>query len=70
MIAHAKSMCIDRSISALRLDCSGDKPKLRAIYERNGFICVDEKDFFIAGNKIPVAFYKYEVLDKSILRES
>ena len=63
MISHAKSMCIDRGISALRLDCSGDRLKLRAIYERNGFICVDEKDFLIADKKFPVAFYRCEVHD-------
>jgi GNAT superfamily N-acetyltransferase len=61
MISHAKSMCMDRGISALRLDCSAVRPKLRAVYERNGFICVEEKDFFIADKKIPVAFYRCEV---------
>jgi len=61
MISHAKSMCINKGISALRLDCSGDRLKLRAIYERNGFICVDEKDFCIADKKFPVAFYRCEV---------
>ena len=63
MIAHAKSMCIDRGISALRLDCSGDRLKLRAIYERNGFICVGEKDFHVGDKKFPVAFYRCEVHD-------
>lgn len=47
MISYAKSMCIDRGISALRLDCSEDRLKLRAIYERNGFVCVEEKDFLL-----------------------
>jgi hypothetical protein len=61
MISHAKSMCIDRGISALRLDCSGDRLKLRAIYERNNFICVDEKDFYISDKKFPVAFYRCEI---------
>jgi N-acetylglutamate synthase-like GNAT family acetyltransferase len=31
MISYAKSMCVDKGISALRLDCSGDRHKLRAI---------------------------------------
>ena len=63
MITHAKSMCMDRGISALRLDCSGDRLKLREIYERNGFICVSEKDFYVANKKFPVAFYRCEVHD-------
>ena len=63
MISHAKSMCMDKGISALRLDCSGDRLKLRAIYERNSFVCVDEKDFHVADKTIPVAFYRCEVHD-------
>ena len=69
IIAHAKSMCMDRGISALRLDCSGDRLKLRAIYERNDFICVDEKDFHIAGKTFPVAFYRCEVHDTILSNE-
>ncbi|MCL2816730.1 MAG: GNAT family N-acetyltransferase [Oscillospiraceae bacterium] len=56
LISHAKSMCAIRGISELRLDCSSDRPKLRAVYERNGFICVEEK---IIYEKYPTAFYKF-----------
>lgn len=60
LISYAKSMCMDRSISKLRLDCHSLIPKLRAVYERNGFICVDEK---ILYGKYHTAFYECEVHD-------
>ena len=60
LIAHAKSMCIDREIPVLRLDCHSLMPKLRAVYERNGFVCVAEKFLF---EKHHIAFYECEVHD-------
>ena len=60
LIAHAKSMCMDREISALRLDCHTYRPKLRAVYERNGFVCVAEKILF---EKYHTAYYECEVRD-------
>ena len=60
LISHAKSMCMDREITGLRLDCHSHRPKLRAVYERNGFICVDEKVLY---GKYHTAFYKCEVHD-------
>lgn len=43
LIDYAKEKCIRRGISALRLDCNALIPKLRAVYERNGFVCADER---------------------------
>ena len=58
LIAHAKTMCAKRNISSLRLDCYSKSPKLRAVYERNGFVCVGEKVLF---DKYPTAFYEWSL---------
>jgi len=58
LLDHAKEMCKERSISELRLDCIAAIEKLRALYERNGFVCVDEKQLF---GKFPTAFYLFEI---------
>jgi len=58
MLDHAKTMCMKRGIPMLRLDCMAPIEKLRALYERNGFVCVGEKQLF---GKSPTAFYLYEV---------
>ena len=58
LINHAKSLCIERKISFLRLDCSQDRPKQRYVYERNGFVCVDERVVF---DVYPTTFYVCEV---------
>jgi len=60
LIADAKAMCVDRGIAALRLDCAQDRPKLRTVYERNGFLCVEEKVVF---THYPTAFYLCQVND-------
>jgi hypothetical protein len=60
LITYAKSMCMDRGILELRLDCHSLIPKLRAVYERHGFDCVDEK---ILHGKYHTAFYVCEVHD-------
>jgi len=60
LIAHAKSLCAERGIAALRLDCDSARPKLRAVYERNGFVCVEEKIIF---GKYHNAFYKCAIHD-------
>jgi GNAT superfamily N-acetyltransferase len=58
LIAYAKTMCLDKGIAALRLDCHSLIPKQRAVYERNGFVCVAEK---ILHGKYHTAFYKYDI---------
>ena len=60
LISHAKQMCADGGIPALRLDCHSLMPKLRAVYERNGFVCVAEKIMF---GKYHTTFYEYEIND-------
>lgn len=37
MIDHAKQIVRTSSLSFLRLDCAADRPKLRHVYEQNGF---------------------------------
>lgn len=60
LLNHAKEMCKQRGISELRLDCIATIEKLRALYERNGFTCIGEKQLF---GKFPTAFYLCEVHD-------
>jgi len=58
LIEYAKQSCRERGIPALRLDCAQDREKLRAVYERNGFACVDERVIF---EKYFTAFYVWAV---------
>ena len=58
LLDHAKEMCRKRGISELRLDCIATIQKLRDLYDRNGFVCVGEKQLF---GKFPTAFYFYKV---------
>jgi GNAT superfamily N-acetyltransferase len=37
MLDHAKEIARKTSLSFLRLDCAADRPKLRYVYEQNGF---------------------------------
>lgn len=60
LLDYAKKECMRREISTLRLDCKALIPKLRAFYERNGFVCVDER---ILYKKYHTAFYVYQVHD-------
>lgn len=46
LIDYAKTQAIERNINAVRLDCWQDRAKLRAIYEREGFVCVEETILF------------------------
>jgi ribosomal protein S18 acetylase RimI-like enzyme len=43
MIDYAKDECRKKGISYLRLDTSGDNPKLCGIYEKLGFVKVDNR---------------------------
>jgi len=58
LLFRAKEMCAESGISELRLDCHSRIPKLRAFYERNGFVCVEEKVLF---GKYHTALYKFAV---------
>ena len=58
LIHHAKKMCAERGIDTLRLDCHGLMPRLRAVYERNGFKCVGEGKIFKIYD---IAYYEYKI---------
>ena len=57
LIAYAQRESVDLGMGALRLDCCADRPKVRALYERHGFVCVREA--CVLG-KYPTAFYVWE----------
>ncbi|MCL2003434.1 MAG: GNAT family N-acetyltransferase [Oscillospiraceae bacterium] len=60
LMEYAAALCKEKRIPAIRLDCHQHRPKLRAFYEKHGFVCVDErtlgkdKTFF-------TAFYMREI---------
>jgi len=56
LINFAKDEGTKRKASSIRLDCHQYREKLRAFYERHGFVCVEEK---IINGKWHVAFYVY-----------
>ena len=45
LIDFAKNKAHEFSIKTIRLDCNQHRNKLRAIYEKEGFVCVEEKTF-------------------------
>jgi len=61
LIAYAKSMCADMGIPALRLGCPQERQKLRAVYERKGFVCVGERNVYYDSVNYPTAFYKCDI---------
>ena len=46
LLDYAKAQAVRRGINAVRLDCWRDREKIRAIYEREGFVCVKETFLF------------------------
>jgi GNAT superfamily N-acetyltransferase len=54
LIDFAKEKARQSGIGAIRLDCHKNRPKVRAVYERHGFVCVGEKTLF---GKYETAFY-------------
>jgi len=54
LIAFAKAKAISLKIQSLRLDCHRNRDKLRAVYEKQGFVCVEEKTLF---GRFETAFY-------------
>ncbi|MBP1756048.1 MAG: hypothetical protein H6Q59_2446 [Firmicutes bacterium] len=45
LIDFAKNLAHNNGIKAIRLNCNQHRAKLRAIYENEGFVCVEEKSF-------------------------
>lgn len=58
LLDFAKDEAKRRGIGAVRLDCHQHRQKLRAVYERNGFVCVAEKAVF---GKYGTAFYVFDL---------
>ncbi len=58
LLEYAKQKCRERGIHELRLDAHRGRPKVRAIYERAGFRCVEEKLLF---GKYETALYLCEL---------
>ena len=46
LINFAKSSAQSQRINTIRLNCNQHRNKLRKVYEKEGFICVEEKIFF------------------------
>jgi GNAT superfamily N-acetyltransferase len=46
LIDFAKKLALSCGINAIRLNCNQHRSKLRAVYENEGFVCVEEKTFF------------------------
>ena len=60
LIAYAKTMCVDRELAHLRLDCDLGRASLRALYESNGFTCVGAK---LVYEIYDIALYECKVND-------
>lgn len=54
LIEFAKEKARSLGIKTIRLDCHRNRYKVRAIYEREGFVCVGEKTLF---GRYETAFY-------------
>lgn len=62
MIDHAKEVAKEYRIPKVRLECNAKRDKLRSIYEREGFQCVDTIE---VGNGYPMALYELQLLKQS-----
>lgn len=58
LIDYARRMAQERGISAIRLDAASERHKVRAIYERENFVCVGERVFL---ERFHVALYCCQV---------
>lgn len=63
LIDYAKSQSIKLGINEVRLDTHQFREKVRAIYEREGFVCVDERCLF---GKYHTAFYVWKANNEVI----
>ena len=54
LIDFAKTQAKDCGIKALRLDCHKNRYKVRAVYEKQGFLCAEKKTLF---GRYETAFY-------------
>jgi len=58
MVNFAKAEAARRGLHSLRLDCHRGRQKVRAVYEREGFVCVGEAVLF---GQYEAAFYECRV---------
>ncbi len=58
LIDFAKEFAISKGINVIRLNCNQHRQKLRLVYEKQGFICIEEKTLF---EKYDIALYSYYV---------
>lgn len=58
LINFAKNVAQNNCINTIRLNCNQHRNRLRAIYEKEGFICVGEKSFF---DNYDTALYSYNI---------
>ena len=58
LIQYAINLAKHYHINAIRLNCNQHRSKLRAVYENNRFICVEEKTFH---DNYDTALYVYNV---------
>ena len=58
LIDYAKELALRSGKNTLHLNCNQHRDKLRAVYEREGFLCIDEKTFH--GNH-DTALYLYNL---------
>lgn len=59
LIEYAKEYASKRNISAIRLDCDEYRPKLRAFYEKHGFVCLGTRVL----EQYYIEFYAYTLPD-------
>lgn len=60
LIDFAKKLALNNCIYTIRLNCNQHRNKLREVYEKEGFICVEEKTFF---EKYDTALYVCNLKD-------
>lgn len=58
LIDYAKNLALNFKIKAVRLNCNQHRVKLREVYEREGFVCVEEKSI---DGKYDTALYVYDL---------
>ena len=57
LIDFVKAMSVELGINQVRLDTHQLRPKVRAVYEKQGFVCVDERCLL---GRYYTAFYLWE----------
>ncbi|MDF2543384.1 MAG: hypothetical protein K0S47_3102 [Herbinix sp.] len=61
LINYAKNLAHSNGMNTIRLNCNQHRYKLRALYEKEGFLCMDEKTIY----NYDIALYVYYTNDAS-----